>query len=179
MLKRMTIRAKHLKVFKFVVVPVAVFMVNAKDALLGVITAAPAGLQKPAPKHRLTDCGESGFPLGLVGLVDAGATAIFPVLGRACAKFLFAVTAFYGNAALEVHRLVVARARAVFCLLGARGNVGELVAACFAIGGRLYSLGKRLAGKGTIFSGFGAVLGNAKNCATMAASYFHGVCRAS
>lgn len=129
MLHRMAVRTEHFKIREFVVMTIAILVVHAKDRLVSIEPATFASAEHSSPVHRFAHGRECRLPGLLCRLVYASAAAIDTVLGGRSPKTLLAMPAFGLNGALQVHRLVVARWRAILRSVGAARNVLEHLAA--------------------------------------------------
>lgn len=167
MLQGVTIRADNNQVAERIVASVVVFVMNAKNARLGGISANLAGRYHPAHSHSLTNGREGWAPYRAVCLIDAASAAIFSLFRRTCLKSLAAMRAFDVNCAFQVHSFVVALARTVFGFVGAARNVRKPHAAHGAIGLRFNARRQGQTRARAIFGGLCSILGNVKSGATM------------
>jgi len=168
-LKRMTVGAKNLKVFEGVVVPVSVFVMDAKNVGVFSVTAPLTFSKHPTSFHCLSDGCKRRDPFALCGLIDAHSAAILPVVRWRATEGLFAVLACIFNAALLPLRFCVALSRTVFGRIAAGRDVRKVVPALGAFGAYLRSLGKRATPAGAKLERIPSVFGDVDFSSAVAA----------
>jgi hypothetical protein len=174
MFKRMTVRAKNFEITNLVVVPISVFVMNAKNAWLGVIFAPLTIGKHVATNHSFTNCAKLRFKTFFLSFVNAGPAAKLSFFRWAGIKYRFAMRAFYNDAAFCVHSLIIAFARAIFGLIGAGSNMRKRRVAYRTGRSHFNASRKGKAFARAVFGSISTIFRYIKNRATMLASDMHG-----
>jgi hypothetical protein len=128
-LKRMAYWAQNFQIIWCVVSVVAVFMMDAKNFWVRVVTTPLAFFYGASPNHCLSNRGKRGRPKFFFCLVNTLFRAVFSFMRRRVQKSCAAVRAFVLSGPFLGHGFPVAHRRTIFSFIGPAGNVGKLCGA--------------------------------------------------